>query len=407
MLEIKVATQALLNQQLKEIHIILRDNYKDVEDIGGLSGISGISLFQFYYSKYLNSDVGAEIGAEILSECIDRINNGYNFPTYCNGIAGAGWVIQHLVEEDFVEIDVDELLVDLDAYLYSVMKSNIEQGDYDFLHGALGYGYYFLKRLKNTQSEKLKNKYLSYLSDIIQQLDVLSEKDDHGCKWNSILDHESGLKGYNLSLSHGMSSIINFLSRLYPYTELRDKVTPLLKGGISYILSHEDATQDSISLFPSWATQLEERQTSRLAWCYGDLGIGISLRIAALALKDSDLEEKALKILKRATGRKTKEQSLVKDTCMCHGAFGNAQIFNRLYRDTKEEVFLEAADFWIQEGINMATFSDGYVGYKQWKGKKGWVNEIDLLMGVAGIGMAILFHISDFETSWDECLMIS
>jgi len=108
----------LLEIKLSEISKILEKKYKDLEDIGILGGISGILLFQFYHSKFLNVDRHADISIEILSACISKINNGYSSPTYCSGIAGFGWVLDHLKQENFVELNNDDLLSELDAYLY-------------------------------------------------------------------------------------------------------------------------------------------------------------------------------------------------------------------------------------------------------------------------------------------------
>ncbi len=397
-----------LEKQLKDISEILKNTYNDDSEIGVFSGISGISLFQFYYSKYLGVDYYSDCGVEMITESINRINKGYNYPTYCGGIAGAGWVVEHLSEEGFVEIDTDGLLSDLDAYLYDIMVIDITNNNYDFLHGAIGYGYYFLKRFQNTKSEKLKVRYTEFLIKLLKHLQQLSIKNEKGIKWVSVIDKTTGVQGYNLSLSHGISSIINFLSRLHKYLEFRQSVVPLLKGAISFVLNYENEEEGALSLFPSWVSDPYEKNSSRLSWCYGDLGLGVSLRIAAIALKDDDLYNKSLVILKHSAHRRTKEQSFVKDSAICHGAFGNALIFSRLYKETQDSLFQETASYWMKEGIAMATFEDGYVGYKQWGGDEiGWKNEIGFLTGIAGIGMTILFYLSDFETSWDECLMIS
>ncbi|GAA4273595.1 lanthionine synthetase C family protein [Aquimarina gracilis] len=402
-----IELEQVLNAQLKSIGSILENKYHENSHLGVLAGTSGMSLFHFYYSKYLDQDFPSDIGFEILSKSIDRINNGYGFPTYCSGIAGAGWVFDHLVEEGFIEMNTDDLLPDLDEYLYNKMISDLNDGHYDFLHGAIGYGFYFLKRFKNTKSQALKERYINYLLSFLTNLAKLSEKDKNGLKWTSVLDIETGLQGYNLSLSHGMSSIINFLSRLHEYEEFKDSVSPILIGAITYLSSFENLDKNAFSLFPSRVTDPMEDTKSRLAWCYGDLGIGLSLRIAAKTLEDDMLYEMAIGVLKHASNRKTIEQSLVKDAGLCHGSYGNAQIFNRLYRETKEIVFRESAEYWIEEGVARATFKDGYAGYKQWYGPdKSWKSETNFLTGIAGIGMAIIFHLSDFETTWDECLMI-
>ncbi|XLS29909.1 lanthionine synthetase C family protein [Flavobacteriaceae bacterium M23B6Z8] len=405
-------SKEVLEEKLKEISNILDEKGMDNTQLGVLAGISGVALFNFYYSKYLDVDTYADKGVEYLNESVNRINEGYQFPTYCSGIAGAAWVFDHLVEEDFMEAENDDLLSELDEFLFAVMENDLKTGNYDFLHAGVGYGYYFLKRLRNTLSEELKKRYESYL---IQMLDMLSEaatKDENGLKWESTLDIETGLRGYNLSLSHGMSSIIIFLSKLMHFDAFKEKARPLLQGALSFMLSKEFDLDEHNVFFPSWIMMEEEKNKkdggSRLAWCYGDLGPGLALFQASKAMNDQKLREKALKILKHSAERTVPEDTGVRDAGICHGSYGNAQIFNRLYKETGEEIFKKAAAFWIDHGLETATHKDGYAGYKQWRGKdEEWLPETNVLEGIAGIGLAIIDHLATFDTKWDECLMIS
>lgn len=397
----------LLHHKLAEISEVLRGKYKESDQTGVLAGTSGIALFQFYYSKFLDTDEFADTGVEILTDCIERINNGYGFPTYCSGLAGTGWVIDHLEQQDFMDAGGDELLAELDNYLHNVMVSDIKEANYDFLHGALGYGFYFLKRYENTTSVLQKKQYENYLSELITLLNELAETDGNKVRWLSVLDRETGEKGYNLSLSHGMSSIVNFLARLRKHDIFRNQTDSMLKGGIAYILSHKSDDNNSASLFPSWVqNEGDDGRASRLAWCYGDLGVGVSLWQAAKSLDDKELGNTAVETLRHAARRTSPESSMVRDAGVCHGSFGNAQIFNRMHAETGEEAFRKAAAFWIKDGLEKAVHKDGYAGYKQWKGMDAeWRGELALLEGIAGIGLSIISYLSG-DNSWDECLMI-
>jgi len=349
----EAALKEKLELQLKEIQTTLVNHYNDNPHLGVLAGISGISLFHFYYSKYLGNDTYFDDGAEILNESINRINEGYTLLTYCSGIAGAGWVFDHLIEEEFVEIDTDDLLPDLDVPFYNTMINHIKKGDYDFLHGAIGYGFYFLKRFKNTKSKDLKERYTNYLLALVSELEILSEKDENGIKWPQVNHKKSEKPEYNFGLSHGIPGILNFLSRLHEFKEFKNKVASLLKEGVAYIVSFENSNNDAFSLFPNNVIGCDRGIDSRLAWCYGDLGVGTSLMIAAKTLKDDQLYQKAIQILKHSANRTSIKDTMVKDAGLCHGSYGNAQIFNRLYRETKDNVFKEAAEHWItQESFN-------------------------------------------------------
>jgi len=400
-----------LEKKLQEISTVLIREYKQNTAIGVLSGTSGIALFFFYYSKYLDVDTYADVGIEILEDIINRINDGYQFPTYCTGIAGAGWVFEHLLEEGFLDTNNDELLSELDNYLVGIMSLEMQSGNYDFLHAGIGYGYYFLKRFQNTKNSNLKERYREYLTNMILLLKKTAEKDAKETKWKSVLNKETGLKGYNLSLSHGMSSIVIFITKLHKIKAFKASVNPLLKGAINYIQNQEITDSNLCCSYPSWiTTQNTDKNKSRLAWCYGDLGIGLAFWHASKTLKDKTLKNKALEILLFASKRKSSEDTSVRDAGVCHGSFGNAQIFNYMYQETNDIVFKNAADYWINRGFKMAIHIDGHAGYKQSIGvgeNEKWSPETSLLEGVAGIGLSIIDHLSDYKNRWDECLMIS
>lgn len=404
-------TKSVLLDKLEQISSILSENYKDTEHVGVLSGLSGIALFQFYYAKLLEEESHADIGVEMISLVIEKINDGYSFPTFCTGIAGAGWAIELLKEEEFVDIDSDDLLSDLDDYLSLAIKQMGEEDNfYDFLHGVVGIGFYFFKRYQSTKSSALKKRYKIKLLEIIASLRRTAKKEDDMITWESYLIQKEALKGFNLSLSHGMTSIINFLARLAVYDDFYDEVAPLMQNAIRFILRYENKDLSCSSLFPSWVYEgMDTTTTERLAWCYGDLGIGFTLWRAGKVLQDDIIAQKGVAIIEHSCKRRDLIEAKVKDNGLCHGTFGMVQIYKHMYKETKKTIFKEAADYWMKQGLTMKIHKDGYAGYMQWQGGKneGWRNETNLLEGIAGIGLSIISYLAPFETKWDECLLIS
>ncbi|WP_109301768.1 lanthionine synthetase C family protein [Aquimarina sp. AU474] len=403
-------TKKVLENKLHEIYNTLKTYDTQEQNIGVLAGLSGVSLFQFHYARFMGLDEPADIGAEIISEVVEHINNGYTFPTFCSGIAGAGWVLAFLDQEEFIEIDSDDLLTDLDVFLFEAMKNDIEREYYDFLHGALGYGYYFLKRYEGTKSQELKNKYKAYIITLLEALQKSSRIDANGNTWWEFdLNVEEGTRGGNLSLSHGISSIINFLSRLYPHEDFKTQLGTMLDGAIAYVLSHKKEDHQQTALYPSWVYEgMPKDINSRLAWCYGDLGIGISLWRAGQVLNNSNYTEEALEMMKHSTKRKDIKEAGVVDTGHCHGAAGIANIYRFMFQETQDKVFEDAAGYWLDQLLKMAIHENGDAGFMQWKGDtKEYQKESNLLEGIAGIGLTIISFLATFETKWDECLLIN
>ncbi len=399
---------AEINQTLLEKTINKTSLNKECERLGMFTGISGIAMFQFYYAQFSKNDKHADIGVELINHCIENINAGYNMPTYCDGLTGFGWMLNHLKEKSFVDVD-DKLLSGLEDYMCSLMMSNMNNGNYDFLHGAIGYGFYFLKRYKNTFSKKSKERYKIYLLKLIVALEVSSEKVNKKARWFSVIDYEQNVKGYSLVLSHGISSITNFLARLYVFDDFKECVESMLRESVDYMLDYLNEDTSALSLFPNHVYENKEPTwNSRVAWCHGDLGIALSLWHASKALKDTKLEKAAIDIFKKTTQRRLADDCMVIDAGVCHGSFGIAQIFNFMYMQTKMPDFREATEYWLNNGLERAFHEDGYAGYKCWQGaEKGWMNNLSLLDGIAGIGLAILSYLSEDLSDWDECLMIS
>lgn len=404
-------TETILLDKLEKISAILSENYTNNQHVGVLSGISGIALFQFYYAKFTENDAHADVGVDMISTVIEKINEGYSFPTFCTGIAGAGWTIELLDDEGFIDVDSDELLADLDEYLSSaILQMGEKDKFYDFLHGTIGIGFYFFKRYQNTKSETLKANYKLKLLQLIGSLKRTAIEEDDTMRWETSIGKETAIIGANLSLSHGMSSIINFLSRLVRYDDFRDQVMPILQKATQFILKYENNDMSCSSSFPSWVYDgMKKSSKERLAWCYGDLGIGLTLFKVGKALNNDTITQKGLTTVENSCRRKDLTEARVKDNGLCHGTYGMVQMYNYMYKETKKEVFKETASFWVQQGIDMATHTDGYVGYKQWFGgeDQGWRKEMNLLEGIAGIGLSIISYLAPFETKWDECLLIS
>lgn len=399
----------LLRQKLCDISNIIIEKYTEEPNIGVLTGVSGMAMFQFYYSKFLDIDENAEFGAEMISNCIQKINEGYSFPTYCTGIGGFGWAIQHLKTNGFIDFDCDDLLSQFDDYLYNQMMIDFDHNNFDFLHGALGYAYYFLSRYINTENSYLQEHYYEYLSKSVSSLEKLSIPTKNGFRWDSVLERKKDKRGANLGLSHGIPSILIFLSKLNKIAVFKDQTEKLLFGGVSYILGLKKETEKNISLFPSWVEKNKELEyNSRIAWCYGDLGIGLSLLQASQSLGDNTIENHSFNILSHTTFRKSPKKSFVIDAAICHGSYGNALIYQNLFHRNQSKLYKESMDYWIKDGIEKAIFNDGYAGYKQYNGhEKNWMPELSILEGVAGIGLTIINYLSKERNTWDECLMIS
>lgn len=363
------------------------------------AGIAGIALYQTLHTESFDNNENSrqiiDCLSETLSDCLQ-----YSF---CMGLAGIGWFYQFMNDEECFENDINVLLEDFDLYLSTVLKLLMEKNDTDFLHGATGIAYYFYSRSKdNPNVNAVLQGYVDALSKLVET--------EHGLVKLATTEHQTDKTIYNISLSHGMSAVVSILARIYTIEALRtEQVKQLIEGMVNYILAQEIDKDKHGSFFPNWAIESTDSiYGSRLAWCYGDLGISATLYQVGQIMNRKDWMDKALEVLVyAATKRRDLQNNLVKDACICHGTSGIGQIFYRMWWNTKMPEFKDAADYWFNETLKMSKFEDGLAGYKVWHAKDGFVNEVGLLEGIAGIGLALTSYAYEMEPRWDQCLLLS
>jgi len=376
--------------KLKEISeqlLISKEN-----NLGLYTGLSGMNIFHAHYSK--NNDTIIQN----IEKCINIISSGNVLHTFCSGVSGFLWSLKHLISIDVLSKNDVELFNQLNPFLNKKMVEDLNNDNWDFLHGALGVANYFLEDLNiNT---------IKYIEYLIKDIERKSIKDKNGYKLSSfVFDNEKNYrKVFNLSLSHGMASIISFLSKAYSLGIYKNKW--LLNGIIEFYINNMNDLQKYNSYFSNTISEDDELCTSRLAWCYGDLGIGISLYEAAVNLGNKALEELSISLFMHSAKRNNLADNSVKDAGICHGTAGISLIFNRMYKNTQIIEFKEAADYWLIETLKMARFNDGLAGFKAFHGEDGWINEYSLLEGISGIGLVLLSSLSKEDLFWDECLLI-
>jgi len=371
------------------------------ESYGLYSGEFGMLLFLFYYARYSKSEKYSTIAEAYAERLFNRFLNESRLHTFCDGFSGILYLFEFLREHNFINMDVSDSQSAIDNYLIAQMRSNIQQSYYDFMHGALGVGLYFLK--KGTNSECIQE-----IVDFLYQT-AEKESDNQIFKWRSVIDHENNRIGYNLSLSHGISSIIIFLSRVAKSGVNDKKVMEMLSGAVKYILSQQRDFNQFGSYFLNYIPidfQEYVPPKSRMAWCYGDLGIGIAIWQAGKDIDNTVWKAKGVEILIQSTKRRTFTESLINDAGICHGSAGLAMIYHRMYLETSRREFKDATDFWVKQTLNFSRFNDGLAGYKTAL-KDELINDNSLLTGISGIGLVLSSFLSEDKQAWDEMFLLS
>ena len=142
-----------------------------IDNLGLLNGKMGISICFYHLAR----QTGNPLYEEYAGELIDEIDEGINVNTsldFADGLAGIGWGIEYLVQNNFIEADTDEVLEEFDKRLMPLIYSF--PSPIGLENGLVGLGDYLLKRIQNpaAKEEKIQtliNKQL--LVHLISELD--------------------------------------------------------------------------------------------------------------------------------------------------------------------------------------------------------------------------------------------
>ena len=131
----------------------------------GLHGKMGAVLFFFLYARQVNEAkfiIQAEnlIDEVVESNCLSIESDFYN------DITGIGWAFEYLNQHQFIQIDTDEILSEIDNGL---LGAKLQRNAIHLNKTVFDYGIYFLMRSRNfTTLPLLKRRYLSFLVEEIE-----------------------------------------------------------------------------------------------------------------------------------------------------------------------------------------------------------------------------------------------
>lgn len=359
-----------------------------LSNYGLLSGGAGYILLLYYKKDY-------DILYNAIEKLVAEFDTKLYSPLYSNGLAGFLWVLETINEDENVDYldDVIDVLKELLLKTYN----KISYSNLDFLHGITGIINYFVDFYDDTYKEII-NRYLKSLSD-------LSKRNETGL---FVEFYQPVRKEYliNFGLSHGLPAIIQILSKIFK-NKIEVKVTErLLLEYVEFILKSLNNFEQIGSFFSN--SFQEKNIKSRLAWCYGDLGVAISIWQAGDNTSNTKWKQTAEDIFIQTTKRKLLKDGMVVDPMICHGTSGIATIFNRMWRNTDNIIFLNARNYWLNETKKFARFKDGVGGYKYFiLPENKWINEYGLLEGAIGLVLTFLQAESKEDIKWDKALLIS
>ncbi len=368
-------------------NISIRLNNRKQLNYSLLGGDLGDIIFLYHYSRI---DTHYESIADgLLEKMLQSLNMQPRIATYCNGLAGLGVGLLTL-QQDGVISGVDSALGSIDPVISLSLASFVEDNNIDFLHGLIGIGFYLLERNNSSKEYSVSN-----LSKIVDYLDKSKISDGSIVKWR--YNEKKLSKPFNISLSHGVSSIVVFLCRLIKSGAFSEnynvKIKQMLQGAVQYLLSNRVDVNRLGCCFASSSIECEDYpQRSRLAWCYGDLGVATALLEAGNTLHDSSVRDIAIQVLLYCAKRRDIKANYVNDFCVCHGSVGIAQIFRSQGVALGMKELLDAADYWEKDTLSRVVIDDqGRHTLLYYDPENGGFRESGgILDGISGAGLYLL-----------------
>lgn len=391
---------------IDEIGEALRRRPPESLDLAG--GLAGAALFFAHRGLARDDHDDWDHAWALLDQAIGGLAEAALPVGLFGGFSGIAWALAHvggLGDDDGEgEDDVDDVgeFEEVDQIVGRLLDVESWLGDYDLVSGLTGLMVYALARLPDAAGAALGDR-------LVELVDLAAESVDGATRWPTRVEllppwqAELAPRGYyNAGVAHGIPGLIAALAQSAGADRRAARARALVDGGVAWIDSVAGSTAA-----PSWIAIGGEPSAARTAWCYGDLGVAGALMCASRALGDGALADRALAIGRRAAAVPLERTGVV-DPGLCHGAVGNAHVFNRLWQATGDPELLAAARRCYQRGLDLLVSGSFFGGVGSYNPEAGeLIASPGFLEGATGVGLGLLAATSDHEPSWDQILLLS
>jgi lantibiotic modifying enzyme len=372
----------------------------EFDDPSLASGAAGVALAlaQFKAASHYAPTV-----ERLMARAFELVSSRTLSPTLFGGFVGVALVVDRL-EAANPKTGEGDTCEEIDTAV--LLALNDWQGQFDLVSGLAGIGVYALARLPRPDARRA-------LAQIVGRLRNLAVEVDGGLAWKTPANaFHAGTSqvGLDLGLAHGLPGVLPILAACAAHDIEAEVARSLCEGAVRFLFAQSLPPTRGARFAYSRGGDERWRAPSRIAWCYGDLGISLSLLSSARSLGRGDWEFEAISIAQRAAMRDSTDDGVV-DASICHGAAGNAHLFNRLFQATGDETLRLAATRWVRRTLSMQVPNQGIAGYRSFvpefnQRRSSWQAVPGLLEGAAGVAAALISASSDAEPTWDHFLCI-
>lgn len=378
----------------------------DATDASLSRGEPGRALALAYLDDALPGRGYGDASSAALARAVEAVATQPLGPSLIQGFTGVAWAVAHLARR--AGADASGATEAVDGALTALLRDGRWMGAYDHVSGIVGIGVYALERLPDPAGTEL-------LELVVATLAARAERTDGAATWFTSPAElhpdarERAPDGYyNLGVAHGVPGVVSVLA---------GATGAGIPGAAEWLdpavtwLERQRLDEDDAAVWPFFVGPGVESFASRLAWCYGDPGITLTLLQAAAVRERDDwaaLADRAIdKMLSRAV-----EESGVTGASLCHGAAGLAHLCGRLREASGRDGLDEFARTWARRTLGLRVDGEPMGGFTVWdptdpKELGGDVQGPGFLAGIAGVSLALVAAATDVAPEWDRCLLVS
>lgn len=129
---------------------IIQNNGLGGSNQGLMNGNTGISIFFYHFARETGNADYEKIADDLLDKTFASMNS-LAPPDFENGLAGIGWGIEYLVQNNFAEGNTDEILEEVDNKIFRSLNED-NHTSFELTTGLTGYLFYLINRLKNKRT---------------------------------------------------------------------------------------------------------------------------------------------------------------------------------------------------------------------------------------------------------------
>lgn len=381
-----------------------------------------VLVFEATYYRYSKEEKHKEKALLLFNQFIKVFADNEYQNGFLEGFEGVFWVVNYLQKCKIIE--EDSLLDDLIPYFIESLEIDLKNNNFDVYHGSINKLEYIIN--SNKFPSKLKEEYVNLFLDNLYKSRTENEI---GIFWyGEIYDEQKEImkeiEAVNLGIPHGLPGLLMFLVRLKEMNFKHTKLEILIQGILKTILNSKNKIIQ-YSHFPEELYILNYgkyfHSSSRLAYCYGDLGITYAVLYASKVLNKPELKKEislTIELLKNRMLTNSNidvyEDYLFLDTGFCHGLAGIVYMFSKINELIDDTDFEKRLAYWKKELLfNLQkqlaiTPPIYYPEYKQPLNKneeRYTIDEQSILAGYSGTGLVLLSLVYN-KYDWSDFFML-